>query len=253
MTTPTVRIEPISDDYERVVYDADFSLIVRRKNKYINATQLCILSGKAFFHWKANKKSKTLLNTISNKLSIAKNELLITVAGGQDMSIRGTYVHPDLLIHIATWISDSFAIKIADIVKQWRGLSHENDAEYWRSMSHCIVNEANSNDNQEARIRDALAVALNGSTEVESKNGIIDIITDREIIEVKHLSDWKHALGQVLAYSRDARYREHARRIHLYYGGDSDIVDDIIMTSELRYNIEEACGDFDCVVTFEQY
>ena len=52
-------------------------------------------------------------------------------------------------------------------------------------------------------IRDKLSKKLNGKREVECSSGIIDIITDEEIIEVKNIKNWKHAIGQIISYELD--------------------------------------------------
>jgi hypothetical protein len=38
------------------------------------------------------------------------------VSGGQVVEIRGTYAHPDLVPHIACWVSPDFAVKVSKIV-----------------------------------------------------------------------------------------------------------------------------------------
>jgi DNA-binding transcriptional ArsR family regulator len=69
-------------------------------------------------------------------------------------------------------------------------------------------------DNIEQQVRDRLQFQLGGLIEVATPAGRIDLLTDTEIIEVKHVSEWKSAMGQVLAYS--GFYPEHGKRIHLW-------------------------------------
>ena len=45
--------------------------------------------------------------------------------------------------------------------------------------------------------------------------GFVDILTKDQIIEVKEVGSWKHALGQVLAYSA-ALGGNREKRIHLF-------------------------------------
>ncbi|WP_149167759.1 hypothetical protein [Azospirillum brasilense] len=67
---------------------------------------------------------------------------------------------------------------------------------------------------REKAYRDHEAKRIGGTTEVPLGGGRCDILTDDEIIEVKKVSDWRHALGQILAY---AFHRPHLRRrIHLF-------------------------------------
>jgi hypothetical protein len=66
----------------------------------------------------------------------------------------------------------------------------------------------------EAWYRDRLAKKLKGKKEVHTKAGRIDILTDTEVIEVKRVSGWKGAIGQVKSYGH--YYPKHSLRIHLF-------------------------------------
>lgn len=59
-----------------------------------------------------------------------------------------------------------------------------------------------------------LSKELKGKIEVPTPIGRIDILTEQFIIEVKRVSGWKEALGQVLAYGY--YYPNHQKRIHLF-------------------------------------
>lgn len=65
----------------------------------------------------------------------------------------------------------------------------------------------------EKRVQNCLAKRLKGKTEVPCKSGVIDILTDTQIIEVKKAKHWKHAIGQVLVYQLE--YPTRQARIHL--------------------------------------
>ena len=67
---------------------------------YINAAKLCALAGKRFDHWLANKESKEMVRVSSES---KKNNTTITVKGGRNSKITGTYVHPDLIPYIILW------------------------------------------------------------------------------------------------------------------------------------------------------
>lgn len=67
----------------------------------------------------------------------------------------------------------------------------------------------------EARVRDRIAGVTPGSrTEVPCSSGVVDIVTPREIVEVKRAQLWKAAMGQVLAYSAD--FPGKTPRVHLF-------------------------------------
>lgn len=67
---------------------------------------------------------------------------------------------------------------------------------------------------KEASVRDALAAAEGGETEITVSSGLIDVLTSSEVIEVKVFNNWKHAIGQARIYYYD--YPTKTRRIHLF-------------------------------------
>jgi hypothetical protein len=83
--------------------------------------------------------------------------------------------------------------------------------------------------NPEYQVVQGLQSKLGGQTETET-----------EIIEVKQVSDWKAALGQILTYS--AFFPEHTKRIHLF--GD--------YTPQKKEVICSTLLSFDVIATFEE-
>lgn len=67
---------------------------------------------------------------------------------------------------------------------------------------------------KECSVRNALASSVGGEAEVEPPAGNIDVLSDTEVIEVKYYRQWKHGLGQVLAYH--SFYPRLAKRLHLF-------------------------------------
>lgn len=57
-----------------------------------------------------------------------------------------------------------------------------------------------STEKEEALVQRQLADTLGGKTEVATKFGRCDIVTDTMCIEVKHYKHWKSAIGQAVAY-----------------------------------------------------
>lgn len=84
-----------------------------------------------------------------------------------------------------------------------------------------------------------LSLELNGTTEVKTPIGYIDIMTKTEIIEVKRVRKWKWALGQILVYG--LYHPSHGKRIHLF-GRCKE--------SKLEI-IKEHCEKFDVTVTWQ--
>lgn len=67
---------------------------------------------------------------------------------------------------------------------------------------------------EEKKVQLHLAIKTDGKVEVFCEAGVIDILTNTEIIEVKSAKAWKSAIGQVLVYSD--YYPNHLPRIHLF-------------------------------------
>nr|WP_290222762.1 hypothetical protein [Trichocoleus desertorum] len=93
---------------------------------------------------------------------------------------------------------------------------------------------------REAEYRDRLAAKLKGKIEVQTPDGRIDVLTKKEVIEVKCAPDWKHGLGQVLAYSK--YYPSHQKRLHLY--GE--------VTPQKLRQIKQQCQSHEVAVTWEK-
>jgi hypothetical protein len=90
-----------------------------KSNGYINATKMCRDCNKHFKYWNENKQSKNLFYELSSHVGNSTSELSKSVSGGKITKIRGTYVHPKLIIHIASWCSSEYALKVSDIVIEY--------------------------------------------------------------------------------------------------------------------------------------
>jgi hypothetical protein len=91
----------------------------------------------------------------------------------------------------------------------------------------------------EKKIQKKLNKILDGEMEVETSCGFIDILTADKIIEIKEYTKWKHAIGQILAYS--IHYPNHKKIIYLFDVPDDNCIDDI----------KQICKKFD--VTVKKY
>ncbi|UOX38632.1 KilA N domain protein [Finch poxvirus] len=119
----------IDDRFCYIKYDI-FELIMMKENNYVNATKLCILGNKRFRDWLRLEGSKDLIKEIENvnnvwKINPARADLrglemiiMIESEGknGKKYEVSGSYVHPDLIPHIASWVSPLFAVKVSKII-----------------------------------------------------------------------------------------------------------------------------------------
>lgn len=97
-----------------------------KHNCFINANKLCKLYNdqnpgkpkKEFKHWNELKQSKDMISSLA-KILTSENVITISINDTVSIDLRGTYVHPKLIPHIASWISVEFAFKVSDIVNEY--------------------------------------------------------------------------------------------------------------------------------------
>jgi hypothetical protein len=90
----------------------------------------------------------------------------------------------------------------------------------------------------ERMVRDRLQALLGGKVEAYTKFGLIDLLTDTELIEIKVAHRWKDAIGHILAKSE--KYPNHQKRLHLFSHQEP-----------ILENIESVCDRLSIRVTFE--
>ena len=76
---------------------------------YLNATKMCRSQSKQIGHYLENKNTKAYLLELSSDIGIPISELVQSVKGG-DPSLQGTWVHPQVGIHLGQWLSPKFAV-----------------------------------------------------------------------------------------------------------------------------------------------
>lgn len=84
---------------------------------YINATALCTAAGKEWGHYASNKNTKEFLFELSSDLGIPMSDLIQSVKGGSGP--QGTWVHPQVSLHLAQWLSPKFAVQVSKWVHEW--------------------------------------------------------------------------------------------------------------------------------------
>lgn len=105
----------------------DFRVIIDIDDGYINATKLCNQaqtkggSPKEFKEWKKLSEANDLKEEISLEDGIPSSSLTREINGRHKDNevIKGTYVHPELIPHIASWASTKFARKVSKIVNEY--------------------------------------------------------------------------------------------------------------------------------------
>ena len=108
---------------------SDKALIVTRKvgdnqfgqraaDGYFNATAMCQAAGKRFDNYMARIATKQFLRRISSNPENQGFELIKTIRGGPPER-RGIWVHPEVAIHLASWLSPEFAALVPGWAADW--------------------------------------------------------------------------------------------------------------------------------------
>lgn len=85
---------------------------------YINATALCKASGKNLADYLRLKTTKEFQEELSSDMGIPTSTLIQLVKGGTPQ-FQGTWVHPQVAIHLAQWASPKFAVLVSKWVFEW--------------------------------------------------------------------------------------------------------------------------------------
>jgi hypothetical protein len=127
MKLTKIAYETIYTSKDGITYSwgkyGDFKVIINNYG-YINATHLCGLTTtkngnkKEFRTWMQTTQSKEMIEKLSSSVRILTDEIIIQPTNLPN-EIRGTYVHPKLIPHIASWASVEFAFKVSDIINNY--------------------------------------------------------------------------------------------------------------------------------------
>jgi len=93
----------------------------RAKDGYINATAMCTAAGKLWGHYREATSTKRFLIELSTDIGIPITDLVQSIKGGKP-ALQGTWVHPQVAIHLAQWLSPRFAVLVSRWVYEPFGL-----------------------------------------------------------------------------------------------------------------------------------
>ncbi len=103
-------------------------IITRKEDGYINATSICKAGGKELKNWVKTDKTSRFLQVLSSSVKIITNELIKYELCSNDK--RATWVHPQVAINIAQWISAEFDVQVSkwifELRDSYKTLKQEN-------------------------------------------------------------------------------------------------------------------------------
>lgn len=103
-----------------IEHKVDDAVIAQRPaDGYINATAMCKKAGKQWTHYYNNARTKDFLAELEAVNGIPLTALIQILMGGNDPKSQGTWVHPDVAINLAQWLSPRFAVQVSKWVREW--------------------------------------------------------------------------------------------------------------------------------------
>lgn len=98
---------------------ADTDIVPQRiTDGYFNATAMCKSVGKKINDYGRLATTQAFINELSSETGIPASGLVQIVKGGEP-HLQGTWVHPQVAIHLAQWLSPKFAVLVSKWVLEW--------------------------------------------------------------------------------------------------------------------------------------
>lgn len=81
---------------------------------FVNVTKICSsVLKKKMAHWSENKNSKELMKAISTDIGIPTSDLSYVEKCRKYPQVSGTYMHPFVAVHVATWCSPKYGALVS--------------------------------------------------------------------------------------------------------------------------------------------
>jgi hypothetical protein len=79
---------------------------------------MCKAAGKRFYDYHRLDTTTEFLRELEAETGIPASEQIQTLKGGFP-DLQGTWVHPQVAIHLAQWVSPRFAVRVSQWVYDW--------------------------------------------------------------------------------------------------------------------------------------
>ncbi len=101
-----------------IVRDYDgFAVYQRRTDRYLNATSMCKANGRLWADYWRNQSTQEFVRELSSVMGMSITDLVETRQGGMPQD-QGTWVHPQVALHLGQWLSPRFAVLVTRWVEE---------------------------------------------------------------------------------------------------------------------------------------
>jgi len=254
-----IEIEPETDsgdsdeekdeEYELVPLDLGkgYEIEHREEDGYINISNLCKAGGKKFNGWNRLQKTKAFLQVLSESAQIHADSLIVyNCAYGKE---RSTWVHPQVAINIAQWISPKFDVKVSAWVyevmmtgkvdisntKSYRQLQEENKGHKIR-IQHLTKKYVKKQPREQIIERNVVYILttklmkkerryiLGKATNLTNRLSTYNKSDEHQIVYYQECGDEDNmGVVETMVFNKLRTYREQANRERFVLPGDKEV------------------------------
>lgn len=98
-------------------YEGNSVTFFKGENVMVNATEMAKAFNKRTYDWLITQQSKDFLAALSETRNLTSADLVKVTKGG-DPKLQGTWMHEDVALEFARWLSPKFAIWCNDRIKE---------------------------------------------------------------------------------------------------------------------------------------
>ena len=229
-----------SDRFGYGKYLDDMKIIIDGHTGYINATKLCMLGKKHLRNWHKNESSKELISCYNDTTdeiygeSSSDQSGTRTVSyeiGGDDLKgmtrkeqevIMGTYYHRTIIVHLAQWISPTFALKVSKIVDDYISYENKRKIRELKGENKTLLDKV---DDQSKLITDQSKLITDQSKQIAEL-----LTTTRTIVDINNEQNQKldkmaSAIERMRQHLDNSTSQPSKREAILIYRNEHDSVD----------------------------
>jgi hypothetical protein len=104
--------EAFNKNFVDLVID-QFQNRARSSDGYINVTQMLKMGGKRFDDWIRLEYTREFMNVLESDVKISVSDLIESTKGSSPRCEEELWIHPDLAVYLAQWISPTFGIRVS--------------------------------------------------------------------------------------------------------------------------------------------
>ena len=171
---PDADLRSANEHHYDIVEYLNLKVIFKKINDFINVSDLCKQNNTRFADWSRLDHSQTVIEHFEKKLNIK------VIERDETYRYRGTYMHKDLVVHLAIWISVDFAFKVSKIVNEY--IDKENKLKLIEK-DNIIKGKDHKIDELSTKIDNLLVM----NTEIKSSNEKLIDINNKQSEDIQKL------------------------------------------------------------------